>query len=79
MSSMTENILRSMITEIDISGNPLQNQTSVDAGINTEQQPVDISNNIQQNSPIDVSGGTTINGNFISQDVLDSLGYMSQD
>jgi hypothetical protein len=79
LSSITESILRSMITEIDISGNPLQNQTSVDAGINTEQHPVDISNNIQQNSSTDVSGGTTVNGHFVSQDILDSLGYISQD
>ena len=79
LSNITENILRSMITEIDISGNPLQNQSRVEAGINTEQQPLDISNNIQQNNLTDVSGGTIINGNFISQDVLDSLGYMSQD
>jgi hypothetical protein len=79
LSSITESILRSMITEIDISGNPLQNQASVDAGINTEQHPVDISNNIQQNSPTDVSGGTMVNGHFVSQDILDSLGYISQD
>ena len=79
LSNITESILRSMITEIDISGNPIQNQTNVTTSINTQQQPLDISNNLQQNNSTDISGGTMINGSFVSQDILDSLGYMSQD
>uniref|UniRef100_A0A6C0FDB4 RING-type domain-containing protein n=1 Tax=viral metagenome TaxID=1070528 RepID=A0A6C0FDB4_9ZZZZ len=79
LTSITENILRSMITEIDISGNPLQNQINTETNVNNSNQSLDVSNNSQQTTTTDVSGGTVVNGNFLSQDILDSLGYMSQD
>ena len=79
LSSLTESILRSMITEIDISGNPIQHQINTDTTVNNSNEAIDVSNNSQQTNTTDVSGGLYVNGNILPQDILDSLGYISQD
>jgi hypothetical protein len=82
MTSITENILRSMMNEVDISGNiipdsSLANQTNPPS--ESARQDIDASSNVTSSTSNDISGGQIINGEYLDNSILESLGYLSQD